>query len=151
MATAVQIRDPRTCVPSQVWDREVRLIMRDHTVEPDLAERIFGQAVAYLVTSAECPEVRMGPSQAVDLGVHSFVLDSINYMAFCDQHAGRYIHHVPHLPGEGTGEPPTLRATVKAIQAWGFEIDPELWAMKDAAECSQCHAGCTDSPNSGKK
>ncbi|WP_239081472.1 hypothetical protein [Streptomyces sp. SID9727] len=124
--------------------------MRDHAMERDLAERTFGQAVAYLVTSAECPEIRMGPSPAVDLGVHSFVLDSMNYMAFCDQHAGRYIHHVPHLPGEGTQGPPTLGDTAKAIRTSGFEIDPELWTMEDAADCSQCHAGCTDSPNSGK-
>ncbi|MFJ2270227.1 glycine-rich domain-containing protein [Streptomyces sp. NPDC087849] len=150
MATAVQVRDPRTCVSPQVWEREVQLIMRDHAMERDLAERIFGQAVAYLVTSAERPEVPMGPAQAVDLGVHSFVLDSINYMAFCDQHAGRYIHHVPQLPGEGTQEPPALRDTVRTIRASGFEIDAELWTMKDAADCTQCHAGCTDSPNSGK-
>ncbi|MFJ1844623.1 glycine-rich domain-containing protein [Streptomyces sp. NPDC088146] len=150
MATAVQVRDPRTCVSPQVWEREVQLIMRDHAMERDLAERIFGQAVAYLVTSAERPEVPMGPAQAVDLGVHSFVLDSINYMAFCDQHAGRCIHHVPQLPGEGTQEPPALRDTVRTIRASGFEIDAELWTMKDAADCTQCHAGCTDSPNSGK-
>ncbi|MEW2709502.1 hypothetical protein AB0948_31570 [Streptomyces koyangensis] len=115
-----------------------------------MAERIFGQTVAYLVVSAERPDTRMGPSSAVDLGVHSFVLDSINYMAFCDQHAGRYIHHVPHLPDEGTQAPPALRDTVEAIRASGFEIDPELWAMNQAADRSQCHAGCTDSPNSGK-
>ncbi|WP_405743842.1 hypothetical protein OG422_19075 [Streptomyces sp. NBC_01525] len=148
MATAVQVRDPRTCLSPQVWDREVRLIMRDHAMERDLAERVFGQAVAYLVTSTERPEVRMGPSQAVDLGVHSFVLDSTNYTAFCDRHAGRYIHHVPHLPGEGTEAPPALRDTAKAIQASGFGVDRELWNVQ-GAECSQCHAGCTDSPNSG--
>lgn len=119
-------------------------------MERDLAERVFGQAVAYLVTSAECPEVPMGPAQTVDLGVHSFVLDSINYSAFCDQHAGRYIHHVPHLPGEGAGKPPALRDTVNAVQASGFAIDRELWNTQ-GIECTQCHAGCTDSPNSGKK
>ncbi|KIX78402.1 hypothetical protein SF12_09125 [Streptomyces sp. MBRL 601] len=150
MATAATVRNPRHCVSTEVWNREVRLIMRDHALERDLAERIFGQTVAYLVVSAERPDTRMGPSSAVDLGVHSFVLDSINYMAFCDQHAGRYIHHVPHLPDEGTQAPPALRDTVEAIRASGFEIDPELWAMNQAADCSQCHAGCTDSPNSGK-
>ncbi|MFF0729447.1 glycine-rich domain-containing protein [Streptomyces sp. NPDC004134] len=119
-------------------------------MERDLAERVFGQAVAYLVTSAERPGTRMGPSRAVDRGVHSFVLDSINYTAFCDQHAGRYLHHVPHLPGQVAQEPPALRDTVEAIRASGFRIDPELWAMKDGTDCSQCHSGCTDSPNSGK-
>ncbi|MFE1171570.1 glycine-rich domain-containing protein [Streptomyces sp. NPDC058773] len=150
MATAVEVRNPRNCVSSQVWEREVRLIMRDHVMERDLAERIFGQAVAYLVTSAERPEVRMGPAQAVDLGVHTFVLDTVNYMAFCVQHAGHYIHHIPHLPEEGEEQPHVLKGTIQAIRDSGFAIDQELWAAQ-GVDCSQCHAGCHDSPNSGKK
>lgn len=118
-------------------------------MERDLAERIFGQAVAYLVTSAERPELRMGPAQAVDLGVHTFVLDTATYMAFCVQHAGRYIHHIPHLPEEGEEQPHVLKGTVQAIRDSGFAIDQELWASQ-GADCSQCHAGCHDSPNSGK-
>ncbi|MFD1657216.1 hypothetical protein ACFSL4_02950 [Streptomyces caeni] len=39
-----------------------------------------------------------------------------------------------------------MRDRVKAIKAAGFEIDPDLWGMEDAADCNQCHAGCHDSP-----
>ncbi|GAA0434898.1 hypothetical protein [Streptomyces luteireticuli] len=149
MATAVQLRDPRTCVTSEVWEREVQLIMRDHGMDHETAERTFGQTIAYLVTSVERPDVHMGPAPRVDFGVHSFVLDSINYTAFCNTVAGHYIHHVPHLPQQNSGEAPSLRETVQAIKAAGFGIDHDLWNA-DEADCSQCHAGCTDSPVGGK-
>ncbi|MEU5426250.1 hypothetical protein AB0H73_11665 [Streptomyces olivoreticuli] len=122
--------------------------MRDHDLDRDTAERTFGQTIAYLVTSVEHPDVPMGPAPRVDLGVHSFVLDTINYTDFCLMVAGRYVHHVPHLSGEATGSP-SLRATVQALKAAGFTIDHELWNASEA-DCSQCHAGCTDSPVGGK-
>jgi len=39
---------------------------------------------------------------------------------------------------------PVSRA-VEAIRAAGYDIDPQLWGGADG-NCSQCHAGCTDSP-----
>ncbi|MEV0905740.1 hypothetical protein [Streptomyces hokutonensis] len=81
------------------------------------------------------------------------MLDSIPYHHFTNRHFGRYIHHVPELPGttqDGhdpeTGGPLVLEQTIKVIKAAGFEIDPDLWGMADAADCNQCHAGCHDSP-----
>ncbi|MFI0739450.1 glycine-rich domain-containing protein [Streptomyces sp. NPDC021100] len=148
MPTAVRTRDPRTFMAPEVWERQVRLIMRDHGVERGLAERTLGQTVAFLVTSAERPEVEMAPAPRVDLGVHSFVLDTVNYTDFCRTAAGRYVHHVPRLP-EGGSEPPSLKATVRAVKAAGFAVDHELWNATEA-DCSQCHAGCTDSPAGGK-
>jgi hypothetical protein len=142
---AVELRDPRTCVSSAVWEREVRLIMRDHDLDRELAERTFAQTVAYLVTSAENPGILMGPAPRVDLGVHSFVLDTLNYTNFCQRHAGRYLHHVPHLPEEPASRPMVLQQTIAAIRAAGFPLDIELWGALDV-ECTQCHAGCHDSP-----
>ncbi|RLU92083.1 hypothetical protein CTZ27_19665 [Streptomyces griseocarneus] len=145
VTTAVQLREPRAFVAPDVWEREVRLVMRDHGMGRDLAERTLGQTIAYLVTTAERPDVRMGPAPAVDLGLHSFTLDTVHYTAFCSAVAGRYIHHVPHLSQENGGLPPSLRETVRAVEAAGFAIDHELWNSTEA-DCSQCHAGCTDSP-----
>jgi hypothetical protein len=147
---AVTLRDPRTCVQPGVWDREVRLIMRDHAIDRDLAERTFGQTVAYLVTSAENPGILMGPTAAVDKGVHSFLLDTPRYFDFSFQHAGRYLHHVPHLPEERDSQPQVLYDTIQAIRAAGFAVDDELWGALDG-KCNQCHAGCHDSPSGGKK
>ncbi|MFI5659193.1 glycine-rich domain-containing protein [Streptomyces sp. NPDC051684] len=179
MSTAVKGRDPKTFVPQDVWERQVKLIMRDPDINLDKAERIFGQTVAYFVAAGENPDTLMGPSVEVDKGVHSFMLDTIPYHQFTYGHFGRYIHHVPELEtdlcvqcntgGEGDkkragdvacatdddkaeadadGRPMVLEATVAAIEAAGFVIDRELWNM--GAKCTQCHAGCTDSPNTGK-
>jgi hypothetical protein len=141
----VQLRDPRTYVPPDIWEREVRLIMRDHSMSYELAERTFAQTVAYLVVSAENPDVRMGPTPAVDKGVHSFVLDTPRYWEFCMRHAGVYLHHVPHLPEERASQPKVLQGTIAAIRAAGFPLDVELWGALDV-DCHQCHACCADSP-----
>ena len=146
---AVELRDPRNCVSSDVWEREVRLIMRDHDMVRELAERTFGQTVAYLVTSAENPDVLMGPTPAVDKGVHSFVLDTPRYWDFCLAHAGGYLHHVPHLPEERDSQPLVLQQTIAAIRAAGFPLDVELWGALEV-DCHQCHACCADSPGSKK-
>jgi hypothetical protein len=139
------LRDPRDCVTAEMWDREVRLIMRDHDMDRELAERTFGQVVAYLVTSAENPDRPMGPTPEVDKGVHSFVLDTPRYIDFCQRHAGQYLHHVPHLPEERAGQPMVLHQTIQAIRTAGFRVDDELWGAQ-AGDCHQCYACCSESP-----
>ncbi|MFD9859433.1 glycine-rich domain-containing protein [Streptomyces alboflavus] len=150
MSTAVKLRDPKTFVSADVWEREVKLIMRDPETSRGKAERLFGQTIAYFVTAGENPDALMGPSKEVDKGVHSFMLDTIPFHQFTYGHFGRYIHHVPEIaPGDGQGgRPLVLEQTIKAIQSAGFSVDGELWDMK--GDCNQCYAGCTDSPNSGK-
>lgn len=149
MSTAVVIRDPKAYVTPDVWEREVTLLLRNPDNTRELAEAKFGQAIAYLVTCGENPDLLMGPSKQVDEAWHSFMLDSIPYHHFTDRHFGRYIHHVPAL-GDGRdpqdGGPLVLERTINAIKAAGFGIDPGLWGMGSAADCNQCHAGCHDSP-----
>ncbi|CRK56145.1 hypothetical protein [Alloactinosynnema sp. L-07] len=144
-AVPVIVRDPRDYVTAEVWDREVRLIMRDHDFDRDLAERTFGQTIAYLVTTAEKPRTPMGPTPQVDKGVHSFVLDTPRYVDFCMEHAGRYLHHVPHLPEERGSQPKVLHHTIETIRAAGFPLDTELWNAQDV-DCHQCYACCSNSP-----
>ncbi|GHH62503.1 glycine-rich domain-containing protein [Lentzea cavernae] len=144
-AIAVGLRDPRTLVSQDVWERLVKLIMRDHDMGLELAERTFGQTLAYLVASAENPGTPMGPTAAVDLGVHTFVLDTPRYIEFCQTYAGRYIHHVPLLDEERGGEAKVLRGTIQAVRNAGFHLDHELWQATDL-DCNQCYAGCHDSP-----
>ncbi|MFD7094727.1 hypothetical protein [Streptomyces xanthophaeus] len=44
-----------------------------------------------------------------------------------------------------------MATTTAAIRAAGFTIDAEFWPNEGVADCSQCHAGCTDSPAGAKK
>lgn len=65
-------------------------------------------------------------------------------MAFCDR-LGRLVDHVPDAKPRNMG---AARADVAwtrdLIRADGHPADDELWAV--SADCSQCHAGCSDSP-----
>ncbi|MFD5345219.1 hypothetical protein ACFWJY_15980, partial [Streptomyces anulatus] len=152
MNTAVVIRDPKTYVTPDVWEREVTLLLRNPDNTRELAEAKFGQAIAYLVTCGENADLPMGPSEQVDEAWHSFMLDSIPYHHFTNRLFGRYIHHVPELPGttagvqclsddeatrdghdSRTGGPLVLEQTIKAIMAAGFVIDPDLCGMESAA------------------
>lgn len=60
----------------------------------DLAIRIADQALAFLAASATSPH-RLAPSRLVDIGWHAAILQTREYAAFCDQVAGRFIHHTP--------------------------------------------------------
>ncbi|WP_030988453.1 glycine-rich domain-containing protein [Streptomyces sp. NRRL S-1813] len=115
----------------------------------DLGDRGVHQMVVFLATSAGT-DAPMTPSRRVDLFWHAFVLRTKLYADFCTA-LGGFIHHVPD---RGSRNPVEARAalirTRNAISAAGYEIDPAFWPGENAADCSadcsQCHAGCSDSP-----
>ncbi|MEU0135650.1 hypothetical protein ABZ172_16720 [Streptomyces sp. NPDC006296] len=147
--------DPTTLVGSEMMDRLAGRITKDHP-DTDLptARRIIGQAAAFIAASAALPGAELAPSKAVDVGWHTWILHTVDYAAFCNRVAGRFIHHVPTAEGAMVqgGSAAARQRTLDAITAAGFRIDHDLWpGVAKTSECSQCHAGCTDSPNSGKK
>ncbi|WP_223884458.1 glycine-rich domain-containing protein [Micromonospora craniellae] len=87
----------------------------------------------------------------MDIGWHTFILHTREYAEFCQRLAGRFIHHQPEPDPDDSrrsGPEPIgapISRTVAAIVAAGFAVDHELWGGA-SAECSQCHAGCHDSP-----
>ena len=109
--------------------------------------RVLDQALAFLAAAA-VTTAPIGPSDLVDIGWHTFLLHTRDYAEFCDRIAGRFIHHEPEDGSEWpttptTGADPLTRA-VEAITSAGYQIDRPLWHGK--VDCTQCHAGCTDSP-----
>ncbi|MFJ6645757.1 glycine-rich domain-containing protein [Streptomyces sp. NPDC091290] len=144
--------DPITLVDPEVTDRLARRITADHPeITEATARRIVGQAAAFIAASGHQPGQSLAPSKLVDYGWHAFILHTVDYARFCQQVVGRFVHHVPTGEDDETpGGPQATRArTLAAITAAGYAVDEELWP--DMAECTQCHAGCTDSPNSGKQ
>ncbi|MBT2492310.1 hypothetical protein J7E96_28125 [Streptomyces sp. ISL-96] len=143
--------EPRAFLPREVWQGLTADVIRAHPGTSRVrAEQIIGQTVAFLIagTTTDAP---LSPSEQVDWGWHAFLLRTQAYHEFCQQHAGRFLHHHPGVPDAAeTGGPEAIRnRTLTAIGAAGFDVDEELWPA--AAECSQCHQGCTDSPVGGKK
>ncbi|MEU2763188.1 hypothetical protein [Streptomyces sp. NPDC007094] len=146
--------DPATLVTAEVMERLAARIAKDHPgTDLPTARRIIGQAAGFLAASATLPGSELSPSKAVDVGWHTFILHTVDYAEFCERVAGRFIHHVPTLDAETEERSSATRTrTLDAITAAGYRIDHDLWP--DTArmnECSQCHAGCRDSPNSGTK
>jgi hypothetical protein len=147
--TAVAVtNDPRQLVPPDLFGRLVGRIARDERVSTEHAERVMTQALAFLQACALNPGAGLSPSRAVDVGWHAFVLHTREYAEFCDRVAGRFIHHTPIDDSAADDSVTALVTTVVAMRAAGLPVDIELWVS--SAECSQCHAGCYDSPNGPK-
>ena len=87
-----------------LWNREIALLQRDNSLMlGDTAERILDNAVAYLITAMERPELHLGVGKTVDIGVHQIILDTPVYFAFCKLYNhGRYKHHAPSSNGAET-------------------------------------------------
>ncbi|MFF2367217.1 glycine-rich domain-containing protein [Streptomyces sp. NPDC058122] len=115
------------------------------------ADRGVGQMLAFLA-ACDYADRPLSPSPLVDDFWHAFLLHTKAYVEFCEQRFGRFLHHQPgFLDKEEHGGGKALRAlTVDSITLAGYEIDMEFWPELDIADCSQCHANCSDSPNHPK-
>ncbi|MFI0899321.1 glycine-rich domain-containing protein [Streptomyces sp. NPDC020983] len=134
------VRDPRTFIAADHWDKLVGLLMRDHPFDRVMAERVLGQAIAYLITAMETRGRRLGlaPGKIVDIGVHTMILDTVAYAEFCMKYNdGRFLHHVPLVDMKLDGSVPR---TAEQITLHGFLVDESLWAA-DAKDCGPCHPG----------
>lgn len=156
----VTVQPARTLVPAGLFGRLTARIVADHGLDWPMAERIMTEALAYLRAAATATEP-LSPSETVDIGWHTFLLYTREYAAFCQRVAGQFIHHVPDddpdEPAAGDGHE-VLRRTVAALTATGHAVDAELWMPVVASrcnsggggsgtgKCSQCHAGCVNSP-----
>lgn len=138
-------------VPDEVRDRLAQFIRRDHPeFSVEYAGRLVVEAAKFQAASAARPDVQMAPSLVVDYGWHAWLMHTIDRDALMDR-IGGVVHHVPELPGEDRGNVRAVRRdTLRAMEETGNAADLELWPA-ESASCTQCHAGCTDSPNSGKQ
>lgn len=125
-----------------LWDREIALLLRDHTMVRDMAERVLGNAVMYTLGCIEHPEVHLGVGKLVDIGVHQLILDTPVWFAICDLYnGGRYKHHAPFIERRSDG---LCLRTADFLTSIGFDIDEELWAI-DGTDCSPCDNKVPDS------
>jgi hypothetical protein len=147
--TPEQATTSRDLVTAGMFTRLTDRIMADSSLDRLTAERIMEQALGFLAACARNPGARLAPSRDVDKGWHAFLLFTADYAEFCDRVAGRFIHHLPTGPGEENDEGQSVATTVTAMRAAGLHVDTPLWnpAPDCTSDCSQCHAGCHDSPH----
>lgn len=140
-------RTGRSLVSDDLFHRLVDRIVQTERFERDLAERIMDQALAFLLACAANVGPPLAPSELVDIGWHTFLLDTGEYAAFCDRVAGRFIHHVP-TDNKPVGESPgdVFTRTVTAMRSLGFRLDDALWPPAALGSCTGCHNGCHNDP-----
>lgn len=129
---------------TNLQNRLVNRIMKDHGFDHDLSMRILDQAIGFLRLAAIKPSAHHSPSSMVDIGWHTFILYTRSYDDFCRKlTGGRFIHHEP------TDDPsvPNLSkgplATAKAMRQAGLAVDDELW-VANHSDCSDCSASDGD-------
>jgi hypothetical protein len=135
---------PRELIASGLFSKLTDRVAAVDGHDPDTAERIVEQALAFLVACARYPDGNLSPSEMVDTGWHAFILHTANYAEFCEQVAGRFIHHRPNGPGAAASEQQAVGVTIAAMRNLGLQVDPDLRVPR--AECSQCYQGCADDP-----
>lgn len=155
-AVIAEMRSVRTLISPQLFARLTERIVKDKGTDRELAERIMDQALAFLGACALNPAASLAPSPTVDIGWHVFILYTEDYAAFCQDIAGRFIHHVPHdspdAP-ERSACPSDVRArTLDAIERAGYAVDRELWTLT-AGNCGSCHddGNCSASGKDGNE
>ena len=140
--------DARTLISTELRETLVDNMRAKFPQLPqEKADRGVGQMLAFLA-ACDYSEKPLSPSPLVDDFWHAFLLHTKAYREFCEQHFGRFLDHQPgYLDPEEHGGGKTLRAlTVDSITLAGYEIDMEFWPELELAECSQCHANCSNSP-----
>lgn len=142
--TQPTLHDIETLVPAELFARLCARVERDAKADPEHAERIVRQALAFLVACARNPETPLAPSKAVDHGWHAFILHTREYAEFCDRVAGHFIHHAPEDPeGERADAAARNAATTDVMRRTGLPVDEELWDAGAAcsANCERCCSG----------
>ncbi|RZB19561.1 hypothetical protein StrepF001_12490 [Streptomyces sp. F001] len=141
--------DARTLISTELRETLVDTMRAKFPQLPEeKADRGVGQMLAFLA-ACDYSDKPLSPSPLVDDFWHAFLLHTRAYREFCEGTFGRFLDHQPgYLDPKEHGGGKVLRArTVDSVTLAGYEIDLEFWPELDLAECSQCHANCSDSPN----
>ena len=140
-------RSAREVVPTELWDKQVGLLVRDHPYDSTMAGRVLDQGYAYLLTAMKHrgESLELTPSTLVDIGIQTITLDALSYADLCDRfNGGHLLHHVPKAGRKAEREAGreydgSVTRTATVIASHGWAVDLPLWT--DAVECGPRHPG----------
>jgi hypothetical protein len=122
-----------------IWNQLVAHLRKSQPqIGEEMAERAMDQAIAFMLLISLDSESH-SPSHIVDLAWHTFVLHTREYANFCEQIAGRFIHHAPELIVDDKPQSSDHLLTPIAMLAVGIQVDSELWS--DVADCNSYCSG----------
>ncbi|GAA1883782.1 hypothetical protein GCM10009753_09590 [Streptantibioticus ferralitis] len=138
-ATAIDLRSGRSLVSDELFNSIVHFTVVHFGQDPERAERITDQAIAFVATAATAT-VPMVPSYDVDHGLHAFILHTEEHQEFCQKRAGRMLHHNPRPAGGGrTLE--AVQASAHAMKSARFLVFDDLWTV-NGESAAQCDSDC---------
>jgi hypothetical protein len=104
--------------------------MEEQRLPAEVAREHERELKRYLVMCALDPETPYGMKGPVDELWHTFITFTRDYARFCDDVAGRFIHHVP-TPPEAKGDPEGAAGYERTLDTYeeifGQEAPPEVW------------------------
>jgi hypothetical protein len=115
--------------------RVVARIRKDTHVNEPGSQRMLDGALQFIdlcgaMQRGEIEPFPAVPSPVVDPAWHAFILHTPDYMAYCEQHCGGYIHHIPTDPEDSTEAAESedgYEQTRRAIRERFGEPDELLW------------------------
>lgn len=121
-------------------------ILHEQSIDPDQIDEAIAEFRRYFILIALGNRGLGMTSRVVDEVWHTFILFTRDYMAFCDEVFGTYLHHQPNtsftpLPGD-SGE--KLRTAYRQV----FGEIPQIWlgraeGREDCSDCA-CTTNCQD-------
>ncbi|MFI5532002.1 hypothetical protein ACIA8O_26060 [Kitasatospora sp. NPDC051853] len=150
--TVALTTDPRGLISPEVTELILTTYRANHPDVPEVRALVgVGQMAAFLMACATSDRP-LSPSPEVDDHWHAFVLNTEAYAGWCTAQFGKMVHHKPGFldPAEHGGGKVLRQRAVDVIAALGFLLEDTFWPEIELANCSQCHANCSDSPFTGK-
>lgn len=129
----------RALVSTTTFERVSKRISKDHGFTPEIAEQILDAALGFLMACKDA-KVSLAPSELVDVGWHTFLLYTPEYMKFCQEHIGHFVHHVPNDDPTKPSQAGGSLSTVEYMRSRGITFNPLMWGMN--ADGTDCRSGC---------
>lgn len=108
---------------------------RDHRVNDELASRHGVELKRFLVMCAIAPESYYGMAGPIDDLWHTFIIFTRTYERFCQEVAGRYLHHQPLSAGKPKSGPDTYIQFLHDYEQVFQEVPPlDIWPRSRAFE-----------------
>lgn len=129
-----------------------RRYAQDQGISPEVAQEHEAELKKYLTLCAMYPQLRFGMSRVIDDLWHTFICFTKKYHSFCEQIAGRYIHHEPTTDEEkcdGSARRAYL-LTLNEYRRYFGDPPKHLWPTPsgEGLEATTC-SGCTSCGGTG--